>query len=101
MKRCSCCRKLKDESEYWHNTRRHGLNDYCKDCCRALKHGAKVKDIRPVKRSVTGGLKITVQNYTKANESKFNIYDTDAEKLFRTNDKKAFAAQIGKILEAI
>lgn len=105
MKRCSCCRKLKDESAFGKASQyKDGLKYYCKDCIKALRNGAKVVDIRPkkpIKRLVTGGLKITIQNYAKANESKFNIYDTDTEMLFSTNDKKAFEAQLGTMLEAI
>lgn len=102
MKRCSCCKKLKDETEFCKEKRAaDGLAWYCKACKKALRHGAKVKNIKPVKRSVTGGLWVTVQNYTKANESKFNIYDTDDEKLFQTNDKNHFKETLCKMLEAI
>ena len=66
MKRCSCCHKLKPETEFHKNHRAYdGLNWYCKACKNELRHGAKVKDIRPVKRSATGGLLVTVQNYAK------------------------------------
>lgn len=91
MKRCACCYKLKPETAFAKEKRAaDGLAWYCKACKNALRHGAKVKEIRPVKRSVTGGLKITVQNYAKANESRFNIYDTDTGEMFRTNVKELF-----------
>lgn len=95
MKRCSCCKKLKPESEFYKNKHnKDGLHTYCKACSNELKHGAKVKNIRPVKRSVTGGLLVAVQNYTKANESKFNIYDTDTGEMFGTNVKELFFARL-------
>lgn len=95
MKRCSCCHKLKPETEFHKNHRAYdGLNWYCKACKNELRHGAKVKDIRPVKRSATGGLLVTVQNYAKANESKFNIYDTDTGEMFGTNVKELFFARL-------
>ena len=102
MKRCSCCRKLLPDDAFCKNTHiKDGLDYYCKACRIKLRHGERPADIRPIKRSSIGGWKITVLNYAKANESKFNIYDTDRQKLFQTNDKKAFADQIFKLLEAI
>lgn len=104
MKRCSCCLKLKNESEFHKFSHTSdGLQIYCKKCRNELRHGAKVIDIRPSikNKSLTGGLKITVQNFAKSSEAKFNIYDTDTTELFQTSSKEKFLEKLSKLLEVI
>jgi hypothetical protein len=108
---CSCCKKELPVSEFWvSRARKDGLQIYCKKC-KCVKdliarkkrqdkkrlEREKLRIYKRVKESKTnthwsypfGGYKITIQNYVKNGEFKYNILPIGG-KLFATNSKNEF-----------
>ena len=102
MKRCSKCGELKDESEFYKDaTKKDGLSYICKSCKYELyfKNGSG-KYYKPKSKQkpipnfdVLGGYKISILNYTKKGEYKFNIIQINGEP-FMTNNKNEFVHYI-------
>lgn len=116
---CPCCKEELPISEFWiSRAQKDGLQIYCKKCkfekdlISRRKRQAKSRAVREklgrfykkVKDSKTklhwsnplGGYKITIQNYARDGEFKYNILPVGG-KLFATNDKNEFMDYLGGI----
>lgn len=105
---CLCCKKELPVSEFWvSRAKKDGLQIYCKKC-KSYKDsiaGKKRREKRRKERALAekiknsktnihwsypfGGFKITIQNYVKNGEFKYNILPIGG-KLFATNSKNEF-----------
>jgi hypothetical protein len=98
---CPCCKKKLPVSEFHKCKKRtDGLQTYCKKC-HNLKNSAYLKKIKKKKRKVIpfdvlGGVKITIQNYARSGEFKYNILPIGGT-LFATNSKSEFMEYLGNI----
>lgn len=110
MKRCSCCKRLLPESEFYHNkAKKNGFQNACKTCCHLRYKGLKAGEIRvalkinpPSEPKITtacSGLKISVQGYAKKGEHIYNIIDTSNSKYYGFDDKKQFFIKLEELLE--
>lgn len=111
---CPGCNKELPVSEFWKaKSRPGGLQCYCKKCQkkkmqkryldyleRNRKHKERIalrmanrenlsKALKPFTTDVLGGFKITVLNYIKKGEKKYNVLPIGGE-LFATNSKQKF-----------
>lgn len=110
MKKCSCCKKLKPESEFCKNkSMKDGLQNTCRECHSLLMMGYKAKIIREnldnmVSATATNddyllkGLKITVLNHPKKLENTYNILNLNDGVFFASNDKEVFFCHLEKLL---
>ncbi len=110
MKRCSCCRELKPESEFQKNTKtKDGLQYCCRECNHLLCMGYKSNIIRAGLENIVSptsnnddyplkGLKITVLNHSKALENTYNILNLNDNTVFKSNDKEAFFRRLEMLL---
>lgn len=105
---CLCCKKELPVSEFWiSRVKKDGLQIYCKKCKyeKDLIARKNIKRRRGLsEKSKTqihwsypfGGYKITIQNYVKNGEFKYNVLPIGG-KLFATNDKNKFMAYLEAI----
>lgn len=105
MKRCPNCKQLKSESDFYKNAHmKDGLSVHCKNCQNqyiyqsAKNHRIKTKQEETQKQLDDfnfhlGGYRITIINYAKKGEYKFNIIPTNG-KPFGTNNKNEFVDYI-------
>lgn len=112
MKKCSCCQKIKDESEFYRNRRTADkLQHTCKECTRLMNYGYSAQAIRQsLIRSIPsrkdkddfcfGGISIAILNRPKRFETTFTIVNTNSGEKFATNEKKVFFQQLEKMLAA-
>lgn len=112
MKRCSCCKKLLPESEFWKNkAHKDGLQNCCKSCCTAINN--KLYKAKIIKQNMMNavspfydtqqdyavrGIRISILNQPKAVEFMFNINNLNTGENFQTNDKERFFVKLEKLL---
>lgn len=91
---CPCCKEELPLSEFYKCKKRtDGFQTYCKKC-HNIKNRASLKKKKKKKRKlipfdVLGGFKITIQNYARRGEFKYNILPIGG-KIFATNNKQEF-----------
>ncbi len=107
MKRCSCCRKFKPESEFWANkATKDGLMSICKQCSSFKSKGYKSHEIRSLleteRKSIKtlGGWRINILNHAKERENRFNMIEIGGDKALYTNDKELFKRRICEIINS-
>lgn len=111
---CPCCKEELPVSEFWPSrSNKDGLQIYCKKCKsykdsiaekkrkERIKERALAEKIEKSKTNIhwsnpLGGYKITIQNYARSGEFKYNILPIGG-KLFATNDKNKFMAYLEAI----
>lgn len=101
MKRCPKCGETKPKSEFYKNAHmKDGLSVQCKKChnkysvqymkeYKIWDREEQIKDDINNFNRYMGGYKMTILNYVKKGEFKYNIESTSGE-LIRTNDKQEF-----------
>lgn len=109
---CSGCKRELPITEFWKSkANADGLQIYCKACKyekdRSSRHKRQIKrreerlklkenaqNIKEMKKAMSwcnplGGYKISIQNYARSGEFKYNILQVGG-KLYTTNDKAEF-----------
>lgn len=105
MKRCSCCKELKSESDFGVNrSSSDGLHEYCKSCARLVTRGFKASEIRKLNQDTNsgwdkvGGLRINILNHAKEGEHKFNISYVGENRVFTTDNQGQFLTALQQYL---
>lgn len=107
MKRCSCCRKFKPESEFYKNKHtKDGLMAICKQCSSFKSKGYKFHEICSLLETerknikTLGGWRINILNHAKERENRFNMIEIGGDKTLYTNDKELFKRRICEIINS-
>lgn len=108
MKRCSKCKQLKPETEFYKNAiMKDGLQHQCKKCHNEYtteymrkhkitnKQRQEKKDERNFNKYL-GGYKISILNHIKKGEYKYVIFSTNGQS-FMTNDNIDFMKKIKEL----